>query len=106
MSKLPTHTTSPQKLAMLAQVLQQYPGSRSDSQRQRIMAALAQAACTSNELQRHLDCYDCNARINELRHQDGHQISMSWVQQETEAGELHRVGMFFLDREGGNHAQA
>ncbi len=106
MTKTPIHTTSPQKLAMLAQVLRDIPGISAASQRQRIMTALAQSACTSNELQRHLDCYDCNARINELRHQDGHQISMSWVQQETEAGELHRVGMFFLDREGGNHAQA
>ncbi len=105
MSNLPIHTTSPGKRALLASVLQEIPGTSGQAQRARILEALAQSACTSVEMIRYLDCYDANARLHELRHKDGHAIAMTWVQQETEAGELHRVGLFFLDEGGSSHAQ-
>ena len=91
MSSIPHHHTTPEKLQALVQILKSYPSGSAAAQRQRIMAALALFPCTSSEMQRHLDCYDCNARINELRHKEGRKIGMAWVQQETEAGELHRV---------------
>lgn len=97
MSKLPHHHTSPEKIAMLERIRKAFPSGSAAAQRKRILEALVQSACTSSELQRYLDCYDCNARINELRHREGHRIGMTWVQQETEAGELHRVGLFFLE---------
>lgn len=97
MSSIPHHHTTPEKLQALVQILKSCPSGSAAAQRQRIMAALALFPCTSSEMQRHLDCYDCNARINELRHKEGRKIGMAWVQQETEAGELHRVGLFFLE---------
>ena len=104
MSCLPIHTTTPCKRSLLAGVLHRFPGNRADSQRQRIKEALSHAACTSFELIRLLDCYDANARIHELRHREGVGIAMSWVQQETESGELHRVGLFFVDKEASHAA--
>lgn len=98
-SKLPLHETTPGKIASLEQIRQAIPGVSAAAQRQRIREALQVSACTSVELIRYLDCYDANARIHELRHREGAGIAMSWVQQETEVGELHRVGLFYLDTE-------
>ncbi len=97
MSSLPIHRTSPEKVAALTAILKAIPSSSAMAQRQRILEALAQSACTSSELQRFLDCYDANARLHELRHMHGHKINRTWVQQETEARELHRVGLFILE---------
>ena len=97
MSNLPIHRTGEEKRQALAQILKAHPSSSASAQCQRIHAALTQFACTSVELVRFLDCYDANARIHELRHKHGYQIGKTWVRQETEAGELHRVGMFFLE---------
>ena len=104
MSSLPIHTTSPHKRSALAQILKDYPSSSAAAQCQRIREALARFACTSLELVRYLDCYDANARLHELRHRHGVGIGMSWVRQQTEAGELHRVGLFFLDKEASHAA--
>ena len=97
MSNLPIHRTSAKKRQTLAQILKTHPSCSAAAQCQRIYTALAQFACTSTEMVRYLDCMDANARLHELRHKHGYRIGKTWVQQETEAGELHRVGLFFLE---------
>lgn len=111
MSALPIHTTGPQKRSVLAQILQEYPGSSAAAQCQRIREALSRFACTSVELVRYLDCYDANARLHELRHRHGVGIGMGWVRArneeapvKTEASEGAAPGLITLHRDSHNDA--
>ena len=43
---------------------------------------------------RELDILGVAPRVHELRHRYGHNIDLVWVQQATDCGRLHRVGLY------------
>lgn len=92
-------TTSPEKRAALQAILQALPGVSAGQQRARILQALQKGPLTTFEASRYLDCYYPPVRIKELRDQ-GHAIVLHWVRIATEAGEVHRVGMYAITQKG------
>lgn len=66
------------------------------AQRQRLLDALRKGMVSTLDARRDLDILAPAARVHELRHRFGHQIDLVWVQQQTECGKLHRVGMYVL----------
>jgi hypothetical protein len=91
--------TSPEKRAALQAILQAMPGVSAGQQRGRIMQALQMGTLTTFEASRYLDSYYPPVRIKELRNL-GHNIVLHWVRIATEAGEVHRVGMYTLTPKG------
>ena len=87
--------TSPQKKAALEAIRAQFKGTSSDTQCNRLLAALRLFPLTTFEAMRYLDVYHCPARVLQLR-QRGHEIETHWQTVSTEAGELHRVGLYVL----------
>lgn len=93
--------TSPEKKAALEAIRAQFKGTDSDTQCNRLLEALRRFTLTTFEAMRYLDVYHVPARILNLR-QRGYQIVTHWQEVQTEAGELHRVGLYVL--QGGHHA--
>lgn len=91
--------TSPEKRAALQAILQALPGVSAAQQRARILQALQKGPLTTFEASRILDCYYPPVRVKELRLL-GHDIALHWVRIATEAGEVHRVGMYALTTKG------
>lgn len=90
-------TTPPadDKREALALILKAHPGNSCAVQCARIRAALSRFSLTTFEAMRHLDIYDPRARVLQLR-KDGECIATHWTRIETEAGHLHRVGVYVL----------
>lgn len=90
------HTTPMHKRRALGAILHDQPGNSSQTQRNRIMAALATVGpCTTAELVRWLDCPRAGSRLSELRAQ-GYRIGTHWRTDQTEAGEPHRFALYVL----------
>lgn len=70
-------------------------GNTTQSQCERIRAALAQFSITTFEAMRYLDIYDPRARVMQLRRQ-GERIDTHWRTIVTESGTKHRVGLYAL----------
>ena len=87
--------TPPEKITALASILKDHPGNDYAAQCARIRAALSRFSLTTFEAMRHLDCYDPRARVMQLRN-DGVRIDTHWQTIATEAGHLHRVGVYVL----------
>jgi hypothetical protein len=69
----------------------------SEAQRARLLAHLKQfGSATTIELRRDLDVMMPAARVHELRHHFGHNITMARVYQPTDGGKMHRVARYFL----------
>ncbi len=92
-------TTSPEKRQALQAILEAVPGVSVAQQRARILQALQIGPLTTFEASRYLDSYYPPVRVAELRDQ-GHDIGLHWVRIATEAGEVHRVGMYVLTQKG------
>jgi hypothetical protein len=91
------------RAGQLAAILAAMPGNDVHTQRQRIMTAMQSlGSVTTFEGSRLLDCYDPTARVHELR-KAGHRIKTVMRAEETESGNIHRVGVYLLD-ESGAHA--
>ena len=88
-------TTPDHKREALAAILAEHPGNTCTVQCARIRAALSRFSLTTYEAMRHLDIYDPRARILQLR-KAGERIDTHWTQIATEAGHLHRVGVYVL----------
>jgi len=65
-------------------------------QRQRLHDALRKSMVSTLDARRDLDILAPAARVHELRHRFGLEIGLVWVQQPTDCGKLHRVGMYVL----------
>ena len=78
-------------------------GNSVEAQRLRLLAHLKQfGSATTIELRKSLDILMPAARVHELRHKLGYNITMARVFQPTDCGKLHRVARYFL-HEGDAH---
>lgn len=69
----------------------------SEAQRARLLAHLKQfGSATTIELRRDLDVMMPAARVHELRHKFGYNITMARVYQPTDSGKMHRVARYFI----------
>ena len=92
------------KMAALIEVRELFPGLDAKSQCNRVLEFLQRGFMLSTfEASRYLDVYYSPARIMELR-TAGHNIITHWVNVQTEAGQLHRVGNYLLVRGEAQHA--
>lgn len=81
----------------LAAILRTMPGNDCTTQRARMLVAMERlGSVTSYEGSRCLDCYDPRARIHELR-RAGKRIKTVMLDQRTESGVYHRVGVWLLE---------
>ena len=92
---------TPEKEAALKQIRDEFIGTNTRTQSQRLMAALRLFPLTTFEAMRKLDVYHVPARVLQLR-KAGHQIITMWQTVTTEAGVKHRVGLYVLQRGDGN----
>lgn len=89
--------TSPEKKAALEAIRTEFKGTDSQTQRTRMLEALKRGfAVNTHEARRFLDVYYPPARIKELRDL-GERIATHWQHVTTEAGDLHRVGLYVLE---------
>jgi hypothetical protein len=97
---------TPERRATLLEVRDSIPGSASACQRTRLLTAIQRlGSVTVFEAQRCLDIADPRPRKLELV-REGHPIQLAWAHLETEAGVLHRVGRYFLARDGATEVTA
>lgn len=76
-------------------------GNSSEAQRARLLAHLIQhGSATTIEIRRDLDVLMPAARVHELRHKFGCNITMVRVYQKTDFGKTHRVARYFLHQKG------
>lgn len=92
---------APEKVAALKRIRDQFKGTSGRSQADRLLAALRLFPVTTFEAMRYLDIYYVPARVLQLR-KAGHLIVTLWQQVTTEAGVVHRVGLYVLQRGGSN----
>ncbi|MBR8312481.1 helix-turn-helix domain-containing protein [Burkholderia dolosa] len=79
-----------------ARIIDNWPDNTAAHQRARLLEAMrVRAGVTTLEAMRFLDIVDPRARIVELR-KAGYRIDTSWVQQPSECGRLHVVGLYTL----------
>lgn len=90
------NTEAPGKLQFLSELLNKHNGNGAANQRARILAALRRFSLTTTEIRRFLDVFEVAARIWELRHLEGHDVSMTWVHVHTETGRQHKCGLYTL----------
>lgn len=90
--------TPARRIAALHAIRDKHRGDTSSTQAARLLEALqALQHVTTYEASRHLDLYDPRARkLNLVK--AGHRIVTSWRKVETESGQLHRVGVYTLQR--------
>lgn len=86
---------TPEKVAALKKLRDQFKSTDADTQKQRVLEGLRLFPLTTFELMRYLDVYYPPARVRELR-QDGHQIVTLRTPTDTEAGISHVVGLYVL----------
>lgn len=67
-----------------------------EAQRQRLLKRLRNGPATTIELRRELDILAPAARVHELRHRFGYDIQLDWINQATDLGKVHRVGLYLL----------
>ncbi len=91
----PLEVTPSDRRARLQKILRDMRGTDADTQARRVLLALEGGPCTSLELRKYLDCIQVSTRVHELR-QRGFEIETLWVKQATDAGKLHRVGLYVL----------
>ena len=87
----------PKKEAALIELRDQCTGTSGARQCQRLLLALEKFPVTTFEAMRLLDVYHVPARILQLRKR-GVEILTVWTHVETEAGVIHRVGLYCLKK--------
>lgn len=89
--------TSPERIAVLTQIYRDNRANSSRSQRERLTEALCRmGAVTTIEARKYLDVMSPAPRIMELR-RAGRPIKTLWVNQATDSGKMHRVGLYVLE---------
>ena len=91
---------TPDKEAALKALRDEFTGTNTKTQCQRLLEALYRFPVTTFEAMRHLDVYHVPARVLQLR-KAGHDILTLWQTVITEAGTQHRVGLYVLRRGAG-----
>ena len=92
------HTASPERITKLHAIRDRFLGEACSTQCDRLLAALRELGHLSTfEAMRYLDLYDPRARKLQLV-KAGHPVLMGWRTIETESGEKHRVGVYYLER--------
>ena len=66
------------------------------SQQQRILHRLKKGSVTTLQLRKEEDVFMPNARIWELRHEQGYNIKLTWINGVTDLGVSHRIGKYTL----------
>ena len=90
---------TPAKVVALKKTRDQFSGTSSATQRDRLEAALREwGTVTTFEAREYLDIYHPAGRVKEMR-DEGLGIITVWVTVESENGELHRVAKYVLNRE-------
>ena len=68
-----------------------------EAQRKRLMDWLrVHRMIDTIKARRDLDIMMPAARVHELRHKLGYEIDLVWIEQPTDSGKLHRVGLYVL----------
>lgn len=81
----------------LSEIARRVRGNSAMNQRERIMEGLkTHGALTTIEIRRCLDVMSPASRILELK-RAGNPIEMKWVNQSTDCGEVHSVGLYVLE---------
>lgn len=89
--------TFPEKKAALEAIRTEFKGNDCATQRTRLLEAIRRDWRVSTyEARRYLDIYYPPARVKELR-DEGEKIATTWEIITTEAGERHRVGVYYLE---------
>lgn len=92
------HSTPLSRIAALHEIRDRHFGHASPVQCARLLEAMQQlGSVTTAEASRYLDVYDPPARKLSLV-KAGHRIIMTWDRDETESGEVHRVGRYSLGK--------
>lgn len=92
------HPITPERIAALEAIRDSIQGNDAASQRQRLLEAMRQLQhVTTFEASRFLDVYHPPARKLDLI-KAGYLIKTAWRQVFTQAGQRHRVGLYFLER--------
>jgi hypothetical protein len=90
------HRTSPERVAALHAIRDRHAGQTGATQCARLLEAMQTlGSVTTVEASRYLDVYRPPARKWNLVGA-GHAILMTWDRDETESGEMHRVGRYSL----------
>lgn len=96
--------TDTHKLAVLAEIRRMFEGNEAGAQRRRVQEVLERGySLNTDEARRYLDVLHPAGRVKELR-KAGANIATHWTPVVTEAGVTHRVGKYFLVREGSHAA--
>lgn len=91
--------TPPARRAALLAIRDAIPGKSRAAQQRRVLTAIQQlGSVTTFEAMRFLDVYDPRPRKLELVRK-GYPIQLAWDQMQTESGDLHRVGRYFMARQ-------
>lgn len=90
------HRTPPERVAALRAIRDRHAGQAGAVQCTRLLHAMQTlGSVTTVEASRYLDVYDPPARkLNLVK--AGHAILMTWCRDETESGEVHRIGRYSL----------
>ena len=81
----------------LSEIARRVRGNSAMNQRERIMEGLkTHGALTTIEMRRYLDVMSPASRILELK-RVGNPIEKKWVNQATDCGKMHRVGLYVLE---------
>lgn len=88
--------TSSEKKAALEAIRAEFRGTDTNTQSERLLAALTRFPVTTFEAMRFLDVYHCPARVLQLR-KAGHRITTHRQTVTTEAGVKHSVGLYTLE---------
>lgn len=88
-----------ERVRALLAIRQQCPGNTCKDQSRRILVAMQQLGYVLTfEAMRFLDVFDPRPRKLELV-AEGWPVMLAWHRVETEAGEVHRVGAYYLARD-------
>lgn len=81
----------------LTELARRQRGNSAKNQRDRIMEGLkTHRALTTIDMRRYLDVMSPASRILELK-RAGESIEKKWVNQATDCGKIHRVGLYVLE---------
>lgn len=81
----------------LTELARRQRGNSAKNQRERIMEGLkTHGALTTIDMRRHLDVMSPASRVWELK-RAGEPIEKKWVNQATDCGKTHRVGLYVLE---------
>lgn len=94
----PLVVTSPARRAQLLACCSDMPGNSAGTQADRLMRALCSGPCTTFEARHYLEIMSPASRVYSLIHDDGCEIQMRLVKQESARGVEHTIAQYQLIR--------